>query len=89
MIDVLGPGDHFGETVIQDAENTISHQTITVEQQSVCGILTQASIESAIGSFSPDVERQQKIKEKFGDKSEFSFIHLYAFISISMYSCIP
>lgn len=50
MINVLGPGDYFGETAIQDAENTISHQTITVEQQSVCGILTQASIESVIGS---------------------------------------
>mmetsp|Transcript_17207 Transcript_17207/g.25698 ORF Transcript_17207/g.25698 Transcript_17207/m.25698 type:complete len:787 (+) Transcript_17207:62-2422(+) len=50
MINVLGPGDYFGETAIQEAENTISHQTITVEEDSVCGILTQASIESVIGS---------------------------------------
>ncbi len=52
MINDLGPGDYFGETAIQEAEHTISHQTITVEEDSVCGILTQASIESVIGSVS-------------------------------------
>ena len=50
MINDLGPGDYFGETAIQEAENTISHQTITVKEDSVCGILTQASIENVIGS---------------------------------------
>jgi CRP-like cAMP-binding protein len=52
MINDLGPGDYFGETAIQESENTISHQTITVHEDSVCGILTQASIESVIGSVS-------------------------------------
>jgi protein kinase A len=50
MINDLGPGDYFGETAIQEEENTISHQTITVEEDTVCGILTQASIESVLGS---------------------------------------
>jgi len=50
MINELGPGDYFGETSIQEEENTISHQTITVKEDTVCGILTQASIESVIGS---------------------------------------
>jgi len=50
MINDLGPGDYFGENTIQEEENTISHQTITVEEDTVCGILTQASIESVIGS---------------------------------------
>jgi CRP-like cAMP-binding protein len=50
MINDLGPGDYFGETAIQEEENTISHQTILVEADTVCGILTQASIESVIGS---------------------------------------
>lgn len=50
MINELGPGDYFGETAIQEDQNTISHQTITVEDDAVCGILTQASIESVIGS---------------------------------------
>lgn len=50
MINDLGPGDYFGEMSIQEEENTISHQTITVEEDTVCGILTQASIESVIGS---------------------------------------
>jgi len=50
MINFLGPGDYFGETAIQEQEHTISHQTITVEDDSVCGILTQASIESVIGN---------------------------------------
>ncbi len=50
MINDLGPGDYFGETAIQENENTISHQTITVIEDSICGILTQASIESVIGS---------------------------------------
>lgn len=52
MINELGPGDYFGETAIQEADNSISHQTITVKEDSVCGILTQASIESVIGSVS-------------------------------------
>ncbi len=50
MINELGPGDYFGETAIQEEQNTISHQTIVVEEDTVCGILTQASIESVIGS---------------------------------------
>jgi len=50
MINDLGPGDYFGETAIQEEENSISHQTITVEEDTICGILTQASIESVIGS---------------------------------------
>jgi len=50
LINDLGPGDYFGENTIQEEENTISHQTITVEEDTVCGILTQASIESVIGS---------------------------------------
>lgn len=50
LINDLGPGDYFGENTIQEEENTISHQTITVEEDTVCGILTQASIESVIGT---------------------------------------
>ncbi len=50
MINELGPGDYFGETAIQESENIISHLTIAVEEDSVCGILTQASIESVIGN---------------------------------------
>jgi serine/threonine protein kinase len=50
MINDLGQGDYFGETAIQESENMISHQTITVSEDSVCGILTQASFESVIGS---------------------------------------
>eukprot|EP00559_Dactyliosolen_fragilissimus_P008241 CAMPEP_0184858102 /NCGR_PEP_ID=MMETSP0580-20130426/3209_1 /TAXON_ID=1118495 /ORGANISM="Dactyliosolen fragilissimus" /LENGTH=807 /DNA_ID=CAMNT_0027354045 /DNA_START=336 /DNA_END=2759 /DNA_ORIENTATION=+ len=50
MINDLGPGDYFGETSILDEDNTISHQTITIEEDTVCGVLTQSSIESVIGS---------------------------------------
>ena len=50
LINDLGPGDYFGENTIHEEEYTISHQTITVEEDTVCGILTQASIESVIGS---------------------------------------
>jgi len=50
MINDLGPGDYFGETAIQESENNICHQTITVKEDAICGILTQASIESVIGS---------------------------------------
>lgn len=50
MINELGPGDYFGETAIQEEENIISHETVTVEENTVCGILTQAAIESVIGS---------------------------------------
>jgi len=50
MINDLGPGDYFGETAIQEEENTISHQTITVQEDTTCGVLTQSSIELIIGS---------------------------------------
>lgn len=52
MIVILGPGDYFGETEIQVEENNISHATIKVDEDTVCGILTRSSIESVIGSIS-------------------------------------
>lgn len=52
MIVVLGPGDYFGETDIQEEDNKNSHVTIKVDADTICGILTRASIESVIGSVS-------------------------------------
>jgi CRP-like cAMP-binding protein/tRNA A-37 threonylcarbamoyl transferase component Bud32 len=50
MINYLGPGDYFGETAIQEQDNIISTLDITVQQNAVCGVLTQSAIESVIGS---------------------------------------
>jgi len=50
LISDLGRKDYFGETVIQEEQSAISHQTITVEEDTVCDVLTQESIISVIGS---------------------------------------
>lgn len=52
MINNLGKDDYFGETHIQREDETISHQTITVESDATCGVLTKSAIESVIGSVS-------------------------------------
>mmetsp|Transcript_47583 Transcript_47583/g.143949 ORF Transcript_47583/g.143949 Transcript_47583/m.143949 type:complete len:805 (-) Transcript_47583:618-3032(-) len=52
MINNLGKDDYFGETAIQREDETISHQTITVEEDATCGVLTKSAIESVIGSVS-------------------------------------
>ena len=49
MINDLSCGDYFGETAIQDEDTTISHQTIVVEEDTMCGVLTQENIRSVIG----------------------------------------
>ena len=50
MINVLGPGDYFGETTLHEDQSPISHKTITTEEETVCGVLTQGAIESIIGN---------------------------------------
>uniref|UniRef100_A0A7R9ZBT3 cGMP-dependent protein kinase n=1 Tax=Pseudictyota dubia TaxID=2749911 RepID=A0A7R9ZBT3_9STRA len=50
MINNLGQGDYFGETAIQREDEIISHQTITAEEDTTCGVLTKSAIESVIGS---------------------------------------
>jgi len=52
MINDLSCGDYFGETAIQEEEAMVSHQTITIEENTVCGVLSQESIKSIIGSVS-------------------------------------
>jgi len=52
LISDLSRGDYFGETAIQEEQNTISHQTVTIEEDTVCGVLTQEKIRSVIGSVS-------------------------------------
>jgi len=52
MINDLNSGDYFGETMIQEEETAVSHQTITFEENTVCGVLTQDSIRSVIGNVS-------------------------------------
>lgn len=49
MINNLGTGDYFGETAIQSEDSVMSHQTITSEKETTCGVLTKSSIESVIG----------------------------------------
>ena len=52
MINNLGTGDYFGETAIQSEDAVISHQTITAEEETTCGVLTKSAIESVIGNVS-------------------------------------
>mmetsp|Transcript_7012 Transcript_7012/g.8675 ORF Transcript_7012/g.8675 Transcript_7012/m.8675 type:complete len:797 (+) Transcript_7012:95-2485(+) len=50
LITTLGTGDYFGEKTLQAEEGTISHQTITSEEGTTCGVLTKSAVESVIGS---------------------------------------
>jgi len=52
MINNLGQGDYFGENSIQKDDIFTSHQTITAEEDTTCGVLTKSAIESVIGSVS-------------------------------------
>jgi len=50
LISDLGSESYFGETVIQHEQITISRETITIEEDTVCDVLTQESIISVIGN---------------------------------------
>jgi len=50
MINTLVQGDYFGENTLRYEDGHISHQTITVEEETTCGVLTKSAIESVIGT---------------------------------------
>eukprot|EP00957_Ditylum_brightwellii_P026915 2034344-Ditylum_brightwellii.AAC.1 len=52
MINYLTQGDYFGENSIQEEDGAISHQTISAEEDTTCGVLTKSAIESVIGTVS-------------------------------------
>uniref|UniRef100_A0A7S2H902 cGMP-dependent protein kinase n=1 Tax=Helicotheca tamesis TaxID=374047 RepID=A0A7S2H902_9STRA len=52
MINYLTQGDYFGENSIQEEDGAISHQTVSAEEETTCGVLTKSAIESVIGSVS-------------------------------------
>jgi serine/threonine protein kinase/CRP-like cAMP-binding protein len=52
MINTLSPGDYFGEKLIQAKDGPAGKQTITAEEESMCGVLTKSDIESVIGDIS-------------------------------------
>jgi len=73
MISTLTQGDYFGENTLAIDEGRLSHQTITVEEDSTCGVLTKPAIESVIGSVArlgkalppqpPKLDRSIKLKD--------------------------
>ena len=69
MINDLSCGDYFGETAIREEDATISHQTIVIEEDTVCGVLTQDSIRSIIG----DVSRLSKPLPPVASKLDNSY----------------
>ena len=48
----LGAGDYFGDEMVQADDGSISQQTITVVEKTLCGVLTKSAIESVIGQIS-------------------------------------
>ncbi|KAL7547018.1 hypothetical protein ACHAWF_010336 [Thalassiosira exigua] len=52
MISNLGPGDYFGEQMLQGQEGVLSEQTITSETRTACGVLTKSAIDIVIGQIS-------------------------------------
>lgn len=73
MISTLTQGDYFGENTLAIDEGRVSHQTITVEEDSTCGVLTKPAIESVIGTVArlgkalppqpPKLDRSIKLKD--------------------------
>lgn len=73
MISTLSQGDYFGENTLALDEGRVSHQTITVEENSICGVLTKSAIESVIGTVArlgkalppqpPKLDRTIKLKD--------------------------
>ena len=52
LINYLQQGDYFGEKTLKVEEGSISHCTITAEEETSCGVLTKSAVESVIGSVS-------------------------------------
>jgi serine/threonine protein kinase/CRP-like cAMP-binding protein len=48
----LGAGDYFGDEIVQADDGSISQQTITVMENTACGVLTKSAIESVVGRIS-------------------------------------
>ncbi|KAL3822027.1 hypothetical protein ACHAXA_007820 [Cyclostephanos tholiformis] len=48
----LGAGDYFGDNMVQTDDASISQQTITAVEKTICGVLTKSAIESVIGQIS-------------------------------------
>mmetsp|Transcript_13887 Transcript_13887/g.20282 ORF Transcript_13887/g.20282 Transcript_13887/m.20282 type:complete len:788 (+) Transcript_13887:78-2441(+) len=50
LINNLTAGDYFGEKTLQTEEGSISHASITANEETTCGVLTRSAVESVIGS---------------------------------------
>lgn len=50
LINTLVEGDYFGDKSIKDPVDATSKQTITVQADTTCGVLTKGAIESVIGN---------------------------------------
>ena len=50
LISFLQQGDYFGEKTLQAEEGSISHATVTAEEDTTCGVLTKSAVESVIGT---------------------------------------
>lgn len=85
MISNLGPGDYFGEKLIQSGDGAVSQQTITAEERTTCGVLTKSAIESVIGHISrlgkaiPPVAPKLKSDIDFKDLVKFRILGVGTF----------
>ena len=50
LISFLQQGDYFGEKTLQAEDGSVSHATITAEEDTTCGVLTKSAVESVIGT---------------------------------------
>mmetsp|Transcript_35865 Transcript_35865/g.48149 ORF Transcript_35865/g.48149 Transcript_35865/m.48149 type:complete len:803 (-) Transcript_35865:204-2612(-) len=85
MINYLTQGDYFGENSIQEEDGAISHQTISAEEDTTCGVLTKSAIESVIGTVSrlgktlPPVTSKLDRSIKFKDLIKFRILGVGTF----------
>lgn len=85
MINYLTQGDYFGENSIQEEDGAISHQTISAEEETTCGVLTKSAIESVIGTVSrlgktlPPVTSKLDRSIKFKDLIKFRILGVGTF----------
>jgi len=85
MINNLSQGDYFGENLNQLEDGSVSHQTITAEEETICSVLSKSSIESVIGHISrlgntlPPVQSNIDRSIKFRDLVKYRILGVGTF----------
>jgi len=83
VVEKLGQADYFGDKTLKDKPGTLSKVTITVKQETKCGVLSRGDIKSVIGDLKglgkPNQHKLIKNNIRFQDLIKFRILGVGAF----------